>query len=270
MIYKPNQGLITAGGFRTNARYEGCISHWLMNDGGGLTSVDISSFGNNGALSGGPAWVAGMFGPALNFDGADDVVNAGTPAALTNVIPVSITAWIYPTGWGGGGGFGRIFSKESGPFSDNTRFYVGDATARALNFLSNYSVTNPVAVSSVDAIVLNQWSFVVGTFKESDGGPHLYVNGIETSYASRIAESGTHNTDAANSALIGNRGDLNRGFSGRIDDVQIFNQALTATDIASMYNNPFLEFFRARRPLAAPLISSPTRISFLPMLGVGR
>ncbi|MHC4356863.1 MAG: hypothetical protein ACYS0H_29540, partial [Planctomycetota bacterium] len=48
---------------------ETVLGAWLFDEGTGSTTADVSGNGNDGTLIGGPAWVAGQFGNALEFDG---------------------------------------------------------------------------------------------------------------------------------------------------------------------------------------------------------
>ena len=66
---------------------------------------------------------------------------------------------------------------------------------------------------------------------------HLYINGSETPYVLEPAVTGTF-LRTSHPFTFGNRPGLDRGFAGIIDNIQIYNAALTAPDIAYLYANP--------------------------------
>ncbi|HLF07000.1 MAG TPA: LamG domain-containing protein, partial [Thermoplasmata archaeon] len=108
--------------FRNNDGRTGLVSEILMDDGGGTAANESSGLGTSGSLSGGPAWVDGKVGKALQFDMTnDDVrltglkVNTGAGAWNTvefwmnwNGDPDGLGSGMMPFGWGGtaGGGYG--------------------------------------------------------------------------------------------------------------------------------------------------------------------
>jgi hypothetical protein len=82
----------------------------------------------------------------------------------------------------------------------------------------------------------NQWNHVVVTYDDAgDRKCHLYVNGFEFMYSRQDTLTGTLKTSAAD-WKIGNNVAGDRAFGGRIDSLRIYNQALSASEIADLYN----------------------------------
>src|SRR3989339_718878 len=76
---------------------DGLVAHWSFDEGSGSTLHDGTGNGHDGTLMNGPVWVDGKRGGALQFDGADDYVDAGTKSlGLTSELTVS--SWIKITG----------------------------------------------------------------------------------------------------------------------------------------------------------------------------
>src|SRR3990167_6445659 len=73
----------------------GLVGYWSMNEGTGSYAGDASGNKNTGTLTGGPTWVDGKRGKALNFDGVDDYVNAGSAASVTDLPAITVSAWIF-------------------------------------------------------------------------------------------------------------------------------------------------------------------------------
>ena len=72
----------------------GLVAHWKLDDGSGTVASDSGGQGFNGTLIGGPTWVAGNDGGALQLDGRDDYVDFGNPAGWpAGRSPRSMAAW---------------------------------------------------------------------------------------------------------------------------------------------------------------------------------
>ena len=67
------------------------VGWWKLDDGAGTVAVDSSPSGNDGTVTGGPAWVAGYLGGALEFDGTDDYVDTGWSE---NLAQFTVSAWV--------------------------------------------------------------------------------------------------------------------------------------------------------------------------------
>jgi len=71
------------------------VAHWSLDDGSGTVAHDFSGNGYDGTLMGGPQWVAGQRGGALEFDGSDDWIDFGNPPGLpSGLSPRSVAAWV--------------------------------------------------------------------------------------------------------------------------------------------------------------------------------
>lgn len=81
-----------AGTVTIDVRPQRLEAYWPLDDGSGSTAADATGLGFDGTLSGGPAWIAGPFGGALAFDGADDDV--AVPPMNLQTDTLSITAWL--------------------------------------------------------------------------------------------------------------------------------------------------------------------------------
>ena len=220
----------------------GLVGYWSFDVGkGGAKAVDMSGRGNNGTLTNmntTAAWVGGKIGNALSFDGSNDLIVLGSPAALDNIggSPGSktITAWIYPTGWGEGN-LGTIWQKGSDAFGSGWNFQLKNDAAPLATFRGTIGGATPgVATAVANTISLNNWQFVAITYIGADGGPRLWIGGEEVSYDSRNDVT-TYASDASSNACVGNRCGADRTFKGSIDEVRIYNRALSADEIKRLY-----------------------------------
>lgn len=123
----------------------------------------------------------------------------------------------------------RIIDKSTSDGGINGYFFATDYYDSKLRFringgTSTYSINN--------SIIINQWNFVVVTFNSS--GRKIYANGVDVT-ATGGSETGLP-PNIASAARIGNRaGATDRTFDGFIDDVRIYDAALSSSQIRQNY-----------------------------------
>ena len=225
----------------------GLVGYWSFDgkDMANITAYDRSGQNNNGTLTGGPTRAIGKLGQALNFDGVDDFVNAGAGSSLTDIFNTggTISAWVYPknipTTWGG-----HIVSKIDGAgpptvgmtFVLCNNWVIGGCSGQTNNLLfSREASQNGIWRSPANSISLNTWQHVAVTYSDVSPttAPILFINGVQqniTLIQSLIAPVGG---DASIDLIIGKSG--NAGFNGLIDDVRVYNRALSADEIKRLY-----------------------------------
>ena len=227
---------VTAGAYGMPENYQflvvnpifnenGLVGSWHLNEGAGTTAYDNSGNGNNGTLVNGPTWVDGKFGKALQFDGSDDYVQY--PKAVCDAVQaaqkVTISLWFK---WNalatnrvlviGADGAGYYLHTNS---SDATKidfeiYYSG----------SWYKLTSATSVSA------GVWYHIVATW---DGSiMKLYFNGAQdpntlarTAMSDR-ASSGDRTFSSLSSSYV---------INGVMDDVRIYNRALSAEEVLALY-----------------------------------
>ena len=204
------------------------VGWWRFNGESGENTTffrDWSSWGNNGACSASscPTSTSGMFGNALDFDGSNDYLNDGNTGNFSDAI--TIMAWINPR-TSGEGVFGRIVSKNDASgytlaFTDSNGLYMTIASL-------------PYANSPSNSIKYNTWNHIVATFDKnlSSNQVKIYINGVIKGNGTRTTPMPTN----SNPLLIGNRIALDRTFNGRMDDIRIFNRALSPDEIKASYD----------------------------------
>ena len=203
----------------------GMVSWWP----GEGNASDIQD-GNHGTLSGDAGFAPGKVGQAFRFNGTS--ANVQVPnAALDNLLAGTIDMWINPSANSPGAaiGFGSVwFGKQhdfvnsvavfgfSSPSESRVRFHLQNAAPEVTG-------TNPLA--------LNEWHHVAATW---DGASiKVYVNGVKEG---EVASSATLPSDLGASTAIGAwLGGGNSFFTGSIDEVEIFNRALSAAEIRAIF-----------------------------------
>ncbi|MCH7559369.1 MAG: LamG domain-containing protein [Planctomycetes bacterium] len=205
------------------------LAWWKLDEGMGVTVLDWSGLGNGGTLANGPQWVPGNDGGALYFDGTDDYVDLGTPSELHLPDNYTYTAW-FKVGVDINGDSGAQYLLCIGSRSD-LLFGVEDGVGVNGDLSLHYYDTAP----SFHAVGVGQtvwssdeWHMVAGT-KDSATGHKIYLDG-----ELKNSDTNTNNDNHATSRMISLGARAWTGhqyFNGTIDDVRIYNRALTQEEI---------------------------------------
>jgi hypothetical protein len=210
----------------------GLVAAYGMDEGAG-TMVDDSSINANNGTASSATWTTGEYGNALQFTGAsgsDVTIKDSSTLDLTKGL--TLEAWVNPSTLANStsSGWDAAVAKDNTSSTANDISYAlyaanGTGTPPALHLL----LGNDVGVQGTQVLSLNTWTFLTGTY---DGSTmNLYVNG--TLVASRSI-SGTIKT-TTDPLHIGGDWDSEM-FTGIIDNVRIYNIALTASQIQTDMN----------------------------------
>jgi prepilin-type N-terminal cleavage/methylation domain-containing protein len=189
------------------------VGYWTFDEGSGSTAYDYSGNNATGSWHGTAVHTTGMVGPyAGSFDGSNNYVNL--PAVLDGPSQLTVVAWINsasPGGW--------VFAHGSCG-AGGYRLNVGLCGASDV-FQVDVSGGE---VNQHDTVPSSTWVSYAGTY---DGSVvRLYRNG------SLMVSNGT--TGAIRS--VGGGSTIGQYFSGLIDDVRIYNRALSAAEVQALYN----------------------------------
>ena len=200
----------------------GLVATYGFEEGGGLTARDGSGNNNNGTLNG-ATWVPGRFGNGLSFDG-NDWVTVNDAGLLDLTTGMTLEAWVRPTtisGWRS-----AIFKERPGGLAYVLYASNGTAPQGQVRLTTG---GEPRARQSA-AIPLNTWTHLALTY---DGAAlRLYVNGVVTG---TTAASGSI-TVSDGPLRIGGNAVWGEYFSGLIDEVRLYNRALSQTEIQTDMN----------------------------------
>ena len=212
------------------------VGWWMLDEGSGSTAYDSSDYGNNGTIEVidvNVSWVAGRndVNYALEFD--DGRVLVPDAQKLKPLHQVSVSAWIY---YSEKQDSGRIVVKGA----DNKETYGLEVSENdELVFLvrdgNDYDVEEDdyekyAAESGEDALGRDEWIHIAGTY---DGNTvKCYING-EVADVCDTQNAIAYLCQDTNDLAIGNRPDaMDKPFEGTIDDVRVYNYALSAEEVA--------------------------------------
>ncbi len=194
---------------------------WWPGDG---NARDIQG-GNNGAPQNGVTFVPGKVGQAFSFAGGlHDFVEVQANPNLNLTQALTIDAWVNPSGVNQHGG---IVEKTVGG-GVNTQYSLHVEGGKVLFRLIKVPGVDHRTVQSDSIIPTNAWTHVAGTW---DGVTmKLFINGVQQ--AQTLAVSPPINSGVG-PTLIGYT-DVNP-YAGLIDEVEIFNRALSVQEILAIY-----------------------------------
>ena len=203
----------------------GLVAAYGLNASSGSSVVDASGRGNGGTVSGAVWSASGRFGSALSFDGVNDWVTVADSASLDLSSGMTVEAWVRPSK---AGGWRTVVCKER-PGGVVYGLYGDQAGGRPLGQIDVGGERNAVGSA---ALPLNAWSHLATTF---DGSTvRLFVNGVQVG---SLPFSGSMPASTGSFRLGGN-GVWGEWFAGLIDEVRVYNRALTATEIQQDMQTP--------------------------------
>lgn len=230
----------SAGTISRPVFHSGLVGYWNFDVGvGGTTAYDMSGQGTNGTLTNMEAtdWVDGTDGQrrALDLDGDNEFVDLGSIGASSplrlNGSAATFTFWFKHDQFGDT--FQRVIDKSDGASASNGyAIWVGaqDGTTRGLGASVNGAnwrtdnVEYEFGVWTHGAIVVT-----------AAGEISAYVNG-EPAPGAFYTGSATPFPDATTNMRIGSwNHSTNREFDGSLDDVRVYNRALTASEISRLH-----------------------------------
>ena len=215
----------------------GLQSHWRLGETGGTTALDGKG-ASDGTYTGGVTLGAADAltndtDYAASFDGTDDYVTFGDVHDFAGTASFSVEGWVNRTAVGAASVYRRVINKEklAAGVKDGWGLQIppnSDPNAQKLLFTRAAGTTTNQAVSAT-TIVAGLWYHVVLTY---DGATmRIYVNGaLNASAASSLSMP-----DNTASLRLGMREGTAAFYAGRIDDVAIYDRALSAVEVQEHY-----------------------------------
>ncbi len=208
-----------------------------MDEGSGTTAYDTSGKGNNGALINGLGWVNGNFGKALSFDGNNDYVDVPDSASMDITGNITIEAWAKPNKLGI---HQALVDKHNYPsnYGYGIGMWLNNNNKVEVEVGNGYSGTG--TSTSLTTLEEGKWYHIVFAADTVKG--RIYLNGIDEppqDQAIKVYQNApvgvyigkAHSTFRYIQPVVPNT------FNGTIDEVRIYNRALSADEISDLYHN---------------------------------
>jgi len=211
-----------------NILKDGLAGYWSFNGASGVFTDD-SGNGNTGTCTSCPVQVPGIAGKAYQFDGVNDLITIHYTSSLEVDNSITISAWVKP---GNIAGRNTIYSTSASSGTGGPSLEIGSEPSTAHVYTNGIALITPGAWNNYvsNVLVLNQWHHIVYT--RQDKVEKIYMNKIDRlSTASIYVNFATNGEDQ----LIGAR--PGQPFNGLIDEVRIYNRALSAEEVGWLYDS---------------------------------
>ncbi|MCP4581337.1 MAG: LamG domain-containing protein, partial [candidate division Zixibacteria bacterium] len=211
------------------------VGYWNLDDDSGSTASDNSTYSNIANLVNDPQWTPGKFGSALYFDGEDDYVDCGDIDVLDAPNAFTIEFWFNRDSDiesnSNHGTSNIMFAKASDAYNDNIE--LGTDGTKIEIYLDTVSLDGTLDFDA--GIQNNVWYHLVLTYDSSEAEEtELHLNGESVK---SWAEWGIFDNSEASPVTIGDTAHEETPFNGKIDEVRIWNRALSSDEIKTSYNS---------------------------------
>lgn len=205
----------------------------------GLSNLtfDFSTYNNIGVLGNGVQSQkpsrnnSGIIGNSYNFDGTNDFINLGNAPSLNVQSFVTVSGWINPSvNTGTKAVVGKAYTLAQ---SESYLLYLNNADINLR--ITTGGGTSYTDISASGLLTVNKWTYFAGTY---DGSiMSIYINGTLINTAAKTGSMDNNQNVTIGARIYTSSGGRDLFFQGQIDEVQIYNKSLSATEIFAIYNN---------------------------------
>jgi hypothetical protein len=232
------------------------VGHWTFDSNSGTTAADSSGNGHTATLVNGVTWVAGKLGYAVQANATSDQYIKIPTIDLTGTKAVTVTFWSKRTYSTNGG---HILLEDSGNYNNSTTgfgFFPDDADCQGIQA----SVHGNVGYSAVcfKQPTSNVWHHFAVVYDKSKTGINevtLYIDGVLQTPTGSTFVSDNTNSFGKNPIYLFARSGTSQFDSGALDDLALYNTALTAAQVQQIYQPTTIAS-------GCQLVATPSSIAF--------
>jgi hypothetical protein len=221
-------GIFTTAATAAPPPASGPVGHWTLDETSGALAADSSGNGDSGTLLNGPLHIAGRVGQALSFNGVDEAVSIPHTAVL-DTYPITISLWMSTTTGTVGGLVNKYLPSSFGGYQVFTS--GGNLCAWYFRDASSYIWDGSGCTLATPGFNDGRWHHVA--FIVDASGGRLFVDGTL-----RVTQPWTGTAGATTTtqdlSLARYPETASPYLPGKIDDVQIYNRALSAGEVSSL------------------------------------
>jgi prepilin-type N-terminal cleavage/methylation domain-containing protein len=222
---------------------EGLVGYWHFDEGTGhATTTDASGYENTGTLTNSPTWTSGAScksGGCISFDGSNNYVNAGNGASLNIINAITINSWFKINSQPSSGSWFVMIDKgvSNSPPKGYIVQYYNDGVNYRLE--SGYVSSGGYKIPSIiKQLNIGEWYNIIWVHDTTNDRDYFYLNGINQSFSYRVGSYvDVIDLSSAINLTIGISSIITKPFNGLIDDVRVYNRALSATEVLKLYND---------------------------------
>jgi N-acetylneuraminic acid mutarotase len=215
----------------SDALLNGLVGWWKFDEGSGTVAYDSSGNGNDGSLINGPTWTTGKIGGALSFDGVDDLLLL-PHSTLAERNLFSYCLWFYATETSS---IQHTFLSAANSVRFNEFLFWTKSQQLEIQYKNNVI---GITSSLNSEYWLNKWKYL--TLIYNPNRLLIYSNGQEVFDINYSLQS--LNIDSGGLILGADQDSFGGGFQsnqfvkGLIDDLRIYDRALSAEEVQALYN----------------------------------
>lgn len=217
------------------------VAYYPMDENTGTTTADSSRYQNTGTLKTTAAWSAsGKIGSAIDINGStvtsdNGSVNIADHSGLPSGSQMTFEAWVYSRDTSP---VRTVASHWSTGISESWRILQNGGSAYVVIASAQSSGTNNYFITSGSAFTANTWLHLVVVYDGSQAQTDkvkVYLNGVRKSGSTGGTFPSTLQDSTASLSLGGLNG-VSSAFPGLIDQVKLFNRALSAAEVKAEYD----------------------------------
>ncbi|MGE5624327.1 MAG: LamG-like jellyroll fold domain-containing protein [Bacillota bacterium] len=204
-------------------------ANWHLNATSGTTAIDSSGNDHTGTLVNGPAWTAGVAGNGLAFNGTNQYVTAASKGL--NLYPLTVSAWFKTSSTSGLHGLVNKYNVSS---MNGYQVFMSNGNLCAWYFRdsADYVWDGSGCTLNTSGYADNQWHMV--TYTVNSAGGKLYVDGVLKASRAWTGVAGATTSGAALS-MARYPGVSSPYLAATLDEVRLYNSALSASQVAALY-----------------------------------
>ena len=213
----------------------GLVGYWTFNEGSGTTAADSSGNGYNATLVNGVSWVTGEIGDAVSANGTNQYVSIpAVNVSTTNA--VTVTLWVNRTY---SASAGDVLFEATTNYNQSTTgfgFFPDDSTCGGIQaaLLGNVGYTANCYAQPSSGV----WHHLAVVYDKSQTGANevsFYLDGAPQT-ATKTLYANTNTNDFGNNPIyLFSRGGASNYAAGIVDELRIYNSALSASQIQQIY-----------------------------------
>ena len=218
----------------------GLVGRWKL-DASASDSAPQGVVADNATLVGSPTYTTGsnvIVGTgALSLNGTNQYVSVPASADMAITGAISLSVWIKPTAYPAAGNGGGIIGKWIGSGGQNQRSHVMEisSTGQIGFYVSGDGTASVGFWATSPTVPLNTWSHIVGVYTPSST-LQIYINGVSAGIlSSGVPASMFNSTSPVSMGSFYILGTSTFMYKGILDDARVYNRALSAAEVTTIY-----------------------------------